>query len=176
MAGGIQLSVGYVATEENPADIPSRWGKRAGKSRSVEKSAKDSGKVRPSKEKVLTPGLHDRYATAANRLLKFWRECRSFPTTWDDMDVAVSQWLEHLFTEGFPKGYGSDGLAALQHFLPEVAWQAQTQLEALEVLAEDGTAGPGFAHQSSQGDGHGRSLRERWDFRVVLLLSSCVLM
>ena len=37
------------------------------------------------------------------------------------MDVAVSQWLEHLFTEGFPKGYGSDGLAALQHFLPEVA-------------------------------------------------------
>ena len=30
-------------------------------------------------------------------------------------------YLEHIFSEGFPKGFGSDGLAALQHFVPEVA-------------------------------------------------------
>ena len=35
--------------------------------------------------------------------------------------MATAQWLEHIFSEGYPKGYGSDGLAALQHFLPELA-------------------------------------------------------
>ena len=35
--------------------------------------------------------------------------------------MAASQYLEYLFSEGYPKGYGSDGLAALQHFVPEVA-------------------------------------------------------
>ena len=30
-------------------------------------------------------------------------------------------YLEHIFCEGYPKGFGSDGLAALQHFVPEVA-------------------------------------------------------
>ena len=42
------------------------------------------------------------------------------PSTWEDVDVAAAQYLEHIFAEGYPKGYGSDGLAALQHFLPEV--------------------------------------------------------
>ena len=37
------------------------------------------------------------------------------------MDIAASLYLEHIFCEGFPKGFGCDGLAALQHFLPEVA-------------------------------------------------------
>ena len=43
------------------------------------------------------------------------------PKTWEDFDVAAAQFLEHVFSEGYPKGYGSDGLAALQHFVPEVA-------------------------------------------------------
>jgi hypothetical protein len=28
IAGGIQFAVGYISTEDNPADIPSRWGSR----------------------------------------------------------------------------------------------------------------------------------------------------
>ena len=28
VAGGIQLAIGCIATEDNPADIPSRWGSR----------------------------------------------------------------------------------------------------------------------------------------------------
>lgn len=43
------------------------------------------------------------------------------PQAWDDFDVATGQWLEHIFAEGYPKGYASDGLAALQHYVPEVA-------------------------------------------------------
>ena len=43
------------------------------------------------------------------------------PGTWDEFDVATGQWLEHIVAEGYPKGYASDGLAALQHSVPEVA-------------------------------------------------------
>lgn len=54
-------------------------------------------------------------------MLSFWKETRISPMAWEDIDVAASQYLEFLFSEGFPKGFGSDGLAALQHFIPEVA-------------------------------------------------------
>ena len=72
-------------------------------------------------EQVVSSPLHARYCAAAQRILKFWSEHRETPKSWDDFDLATSAWLEHLFAEGFPKGYGSDGLAALQHFLPELA-------------------------------------------------------
>ena len=72
-------------------------------------------------DNLVTPGLHTRYQQAALRILAFWRESQSRPQTWDDMDLATAQWLEHAFAEGHPKGYASDGLAALQHFLPEVS-------------------------------------------------------
>jgi integrase len=72
-------------------------------------------------DKVLSPGLHVRYQQAAMRVLRFWKHSGSYPATWDDFDVATGQWLEHLFAEGYPKGYASDGLAALQHYLPEIA-------------------------------------------------------
>jgi integrase len=45
----------------------------------------------------------------------------TMPSTWDEFDVATGQWLEHIVAEGYPKGYASDGLAALQHYVPEVA-------------------------------------------------------
>ena len=73
------------------------------------------------KQNVVTSGLHQRYLRATSRVLNFWRESRCLPETWEDFDGAVSLWLEHIFSEGLPKGYGSDALAALQYFLPEVS-------------------------------------------------------
>ena len=70
---------------------------------------------------MLSPGLHGRYALAATRILQFWQESRCSPIDWEQFDVAASMYLEHIFCEGYPKGFGSDGLAALQHFVPEVA-------------------------------------------------------
>ena len=90
----------------------------------VENKRKERQKVRAHirlHDKVLSPGLHVRYKQAAIRVLNFWRDSGSLPSTWDDFDVCTAQWLEHIFAEGHPKGYASDGLAALQHFLPEVA-------------------------------------------------------
>lgn len=72
-------------------------------------------------DKILSPGLHERYALAATRILGFWRETQCSPQGWEQVDVAASLYLEHIFCEGYPKGFGSDGLAALQHFMPEVA-------------------------------------------------------
>ena len=97
-------------------------GKRKGDQ--VEQRRQERKKQRANQrlqEKVLTPALHQRYQQAALRVLCFWRYLRALPQTWDDFDVAVPQWLEHIFAEGYPKGYGSDGLAALQHHVPEVA-------------------------------------------------------
>eukprot|EP00435_Cladocopium_sp_Y103_P061339 s256_g23.t1 len=93
LSGGLYISVGYVATHDNPADLPSRW------------------QNMPKR----------RYKQAATRVLRFWRDSGNYPSSWDDFDIATGQWLEHIFAEGYPKGYASDGLAALQHFLPEVA-------------------------------------------------------
>ena len=70
---------------------------------------------------MLSPGLHGRYALAATRVLQFWAESDCSPNGWEEFDVATSLYLEHIFSEGYPKGFGSDGLAALQHFVPEVA-------------------------------------------------------
>ena len=65
--------------------------------------------------------MHSRYALAATRILQFWVESQCSPDTWEDFDIAASLYLEHIFCEGYPKGFGSDGLAALQHFVPEIA-------------------------------------------------------
>ena len=64
--------------------------------------------------------LHKRYLAAASRILQFWQESNSAPNCWDDFDTRVCLWLEHVYADGLPKGYASDGLAALQHFLPEI--------------------------------------------------------
>ena len=92
-------------------------------------------------EKVVSPGLHERYAIAASRILRFWRECQSSPSAWEDMDVGTSQWLEHIFAEGYPKGYGSDGVAALQHFLPEVAGKPRHSWRLLKSWQKMGPPG-----------------------------------
>ena len=68
----------------------------------------------------MTSPLHKRYLAAASRILTFWQEAHSSPQSWDDFDTHVCFWLEYVYAEGLPKGYASDGLAALQHFLPEV--------------------------------------------------------
>lgn len=57
------------------------------------------------------------------------------PQRWEDVDLAASQYLEHVFAEGYPKGYGSDGLD-LQHF----------NIFCLRPLGNSGTAGDSLNH------------------------------
>lgn len=85
------------------------------------------------KKHLVTSQLHRRYLTAASRVLDFWEEANLLPLTWDDFDVAVSQWLEHIFADGLPKGYGSDALASFQHFLLEVAGKLRNSWRLLKA-------------------------------------------
>ena len=52
---------------------------------------------------------------------------------WDDFDTATCLWIEHIFADGLPKGYGSDALAALQHFLPEVSGKLRNSWRLLKT-------------------------------------------
>lgn len=106
VAGGLQLANGYVGTHDNPADLPSRWAKgRVIRLKKGDKNAGDKGQIQQ----------------AAMSALRFWKNSGTMPSTWDEFDVATGQWLENIVAEGYPKGYASDGLAALQHYVPEVA-------------------------------------------------------
>ena len=46
------------------------------------------------------------------------RRARSQVTGLDSMDAAACAWLEHLYHDGEYKSFASDGLAAIQYFLP----------------------------------------------------------
>ena len=81
---------------------------------------------------------------SASRILEFWSETRCHPDDWEGVDVACSLYLEHIFSEGFPKSFGSDGSAALQHFLPEVAGKL-TQLASCLSPSIKGSLSAGFA-------------------------------
>eukprot|EP00438_Fugacium_kawagutii_P028684 Skav214062 [mRNA] locus=scaffold2017:694813:699466:+ [translate_table: standard] len=85
------------------------------------------------KKHLVTSQLHKRYLSAAARVLTFWDEANAHPSTWDDFDTSVSMWLEHIFAEGLPKGYGSDALAAIQHFVPEVAGKLRNSWRLLKA-------------------------------------------
>eukprot|EP00438_Fugacium_kawagutii_P029614 Skav202657 [mRNA] locus=scaffold1791:57070:68236:+ [translate_table: standard] len=82
---------------------------------------------------VITSPLHKRYLTAVNRVLAFWAESRLLPNSWDEVDAATSCWLDHIYADGLPKGYGSDALAALQHFLPEVSGKLRNSWRLLRT-------------------------------------------
>ena len=73
--------------------------------RTKESSERNSGRSKKLSDKILSPDLHQRYAAAAYKILGFWRETHNSPVAWEDFDVAASQYLEYLFSEGFPKGY-----------------------------------------------------------------------
>eukprot|EP00438_Fugacium_kawagutii_P004504 Skav200103 [mRNA] locus=scaffold694:661032:664628:- [translate_table: standard] len=85
------------------------------------------------KKHLVTSQLHRRYLSAAAKVLDFWEEAQAHPDGWDTFDVAVSLWLEHIFSEGLPKRYGSDALAAIQHFLPETAGKLRNSWRLLKA-------------------------------------------
>ncbi len=79
--------------------------KQANQVEERKKARKETRVGQKLSDKILSPGLHQRYAAAAYNILGFWREAHKSPVAWEDIDVAASQYLEYLFSEGFPKGY-----------------------------------------------------------------------
>lgn len=69
---------------------------------------------------LVSPGLQHRYAIALLHVTQFWIETALLPSSLENVDPAVSVWLEYIFSDGEPKSLASDGLASLQHFMPSL--------------------------------------------------------
>ena len=59
-----------------------------------------------------------RYRDAALRYVDYLHACRfQLPFDWDEMDLSLQDYLEHLWTDGATKGQAGDTLSGIQHLL-----------------------------------------------------------
>eukprot|EP00435_Cladocopium_sp_Y103_P061539 s868_g23.t1 len=68
---------------------------------------------------MVSSGMLERYTKSVALFLAFAQDFQYKVTEWDMLDEVVSEWLEHLFHDGYHKSLASDGLAGIQHFLPQ---------------------------------------------------------
>ena len=68
---------------------------------------------------VVAPKTYERYSLHVEKFLQYLHdnEC-VYPTSFYQLDVYVCQYVEHLWEEGEPKGWASDVLSGLGHFIP----------------------------------------------------------
>ena len=69
--------------------------------------------------RLVSKGMQERYLKSAPRVLAFVQEFTYQVASWEDLDSVVAQWLEHMFHDGQHKSLASDGLAGLQHYVPQ---------------------------------------------------------
>lgn len=70
---------------------------------------------------MISKPLLARYESVLIVIVNFFAECGLRIEALDDLDTAVSAWVEYIFSEGEAKGLASDGLASLQYHLPSCA-------------------------------------------------------
>ena len=73
------------------------------------------------RSQVVAKSTECRYFTAVSRFLAFLIAHRKpYPQTFLRLDQLVVEFLEELWEDGEPKGYASDALSGLGHFIPAV--------------------------------------------------------
>ncbi|CAK0905717.1 unnamed protein product [Prorocentrum cordatum] len=125
LAMGARAVFGFTSSARNPADAPSRLRDGAG-----------MGKLRDARIKASTLA---RYRGAAQRFVDYLAANNlPLPFTWDDIDICLQDYLEHLWAEGATKGEANDTLSGVQHLLRTRrrypgAWQLLTVWGRLEI-------------------------------------------
>ncbi|CAK0851484.1 unnamed protein product, partial [Prorocentrum cordatum] len=115
LAMGARAVFGFTSSARNPADAPSRL--------------RDGIKA----------STLARYRGAAQRFVDYLASNNlSLPFTWDDIDICLQDYLEHLWAEGATKGEANDTLSGVQHLLRTRrrypgAWQLLTVWGRLEI-------------------------------------------
>ena len=71
------------------------------------------------KQRQVSELTRERYVVACNALVDFWKTYESGPKFRPSTDMAVAEYIEHLFQEGDTVGMASNALAAMQYFYPE---------------------------------------------------------
>lgn len=75
------------------------------------------------RQSLVSSPLKIRYEQALIRITQFWADANLSVSQVEDIDEAAAMWVENLFFEGEAKGLASDGLASLQHYLPQCCGQ-----------------------------------------------------
>eukprot|EP00435_Cladocopium_sp_Y103_P070422 s223_g35.t1 len=102
------------------------------------------------KDRMVSSGMLDRYRKAASSFVTFAKDFNLHVSAWEDLDEVTSQWLEHIFHDGQHKSLASDGLAGLQHFMPQAlgrlkhSWKLARVWQKLGFLAEAAALLVGF--------------------------------
>lgn len=72
------------------------------------------------KESLVTPQLLKRYQLALVHVTTFLADCNIRIIRYiDQLDDAISSWVEYIFSEGESKSLASDALASIQYHLPQ---------------------------------------------------------
>ena len=71
------------------------------------------------KQQQVSVATRERYVSAVEDLVDFWKLHVCGPKHRSSLDMAVSEYIEHLYQEGDTVGMASNALAALQYFHPE---------------------------------------------------------
>ena len=74
-----------------------------------------------------------RYVSAIALLQAYWRAHDIDAPLDDSFDFCMGDYIEHLYAEGEPKGYGTDVLAALQYFIPKVTGKLKYSWKLLGI-------------------------------------------
>ena len=68
---------------------------------------------------VVAPKTEDRYFSAVSRFLDYLRDAHEgYPTSFILLDRQVSKFIEYLWEHGDPRGWASDTLSGLGHYIP----------------------------------------------------------
>eukprot|EP00435_Cladocopium_sp_Y103_P073923 s72_g45.t1 len=73
------------------------------------------------KKHLISAQLLKRYQFVLIHIVNFLADCNLFVRAIEELDEAISSWLEYIFFEGEAKGLASDGLASIQYYLPQAA-------------------------------------------------------
>ena len=68
---------------------------------------------------MVSKGMVERYDRAVQAFLTYAKDFNLQVKEWDQLDEVASEWLEHIFHDGQHKSLASDGLAGIQHFIPQ---------------------------------------------------------
>ena len=104
-----------------------------GKHEEKRQARKEARKGVNLKSKLVSTQLLGRYELALTLLTTFFADCGLAVRTLDDLDEAVSAYLEHIFFEGEPKGLASDTLASVQFHMPKAAGHLRMSWKLLKA-------------------------------------------
>ena len=85
------------------------------------------------KEQLVSKGMLRRYSTAVLAFLTFLADSELVLCRMTQFDEMASTWIEFLYADGQRKGLASDGLAGIQHFIPQCVGKLRQSWKLLKV-------------------------------------------